>query len=47
MPTYDYQCKRCTMVFEAEHAMNKRPRLKCPECGSRKTVKVMPCPTAI
>ena len=39
MPHYDYQCNACHAVFEVEHAMGAKPRVKCPACGSTNTVK--------
>lgn len=40
MPLYDYQCSACGSVFEAEHAMSARPKLKCNACGSTRTSKL-------
>lgn len=37
MPHYDYQCNACHTVFEVEHAMGAKPRIKCPACGSTRT----------
>ena len=35
MPTYDYECVDCEHITEMFHGMTARPRVKCPECGSR------------
>ena len=35
MPTYDYECVDCDHITEKYHGMSARPRVKCPECGSR------------
>ncbi len=35
MPTYDYECTECSHITERFHGMTARPRVKCPECGSR------------
>ncbi len=40
MPLYDYQCAACGTVFEVEHAMGARPRLKCAACGSTRVNKL-------
>lgn len=40
MPLYDYQCAACGQVFETEHSMSARPKLKCPACGSLRTGKL-------
>ena len=34
MPTYDYRCKECEHEHEVFHKMDKKPRIKCPECGA-------------
>ena len=34
MPTYTYECKKCTHDFELFHSMSAKPSVKCPECGS-------------
>lgn len=34
MPTYTYQCNKCSYSHDVFHAINARPRIKCPECGS-------------
>lgn len=44
---YDYRCSDCESVFETSHAMDKKPRVKCPECGSLKTeVAFLTTPTS-
>jgi putative FmdB family regulatory protein len=40
MPLYDYQCAACETVFEAEHGMAERPKLRCPKCRSTRVSKV-------
>jgi putative FmdB family regulatory protein len=40
MPQYDYQCSQCGTVFEVEHGMAEKPKVKCPQCGSTRTAKV-------
>lgn len=44
MPTYEYQCRDCETTFEVrraitEHSGSERPA--CPECGSRKTRRLL------
>jgi putative FmdB family regulatory protein len=33
MPTYEYECKKCSHNFEAFQAMSDEPLKKCPKCG--------------
>ena len=33
MPTYEYECKKCSHSFEAFQSMNDEPLKKCPKCG--------------
>ena len=33
MPTYDYQCERCSHEFELFQSISEAPKRKCPECG--------------
>lgn len=33
MPTYSYQCKRCSAVQDVFHGISQSPRVKCAECG--------------
>lgn len=40
MPIYDYKCEKCGQGFEHEHAMSYSGKVKCPSCGSTRTVKV-------
>jgi len=40
MPLYDYQCEKCGVNFEHEHAMSFTGKVKCPACGSVRTTKV-------
>ena len=39
MPTYDYECGRCSCVFEAFHGMSEKPELSCPECDSNEITR--------
>ena len=33
MPTYEYECKKCSYHFEVFQAMSDDPVKKCPKCG--------------
>ena len=33
MPTYSYECKRCSHTQDMFHSMSATPRVKCEECG--------------
>ena len=33
MPTYEYECKKCSHNFETFQSMNEEPLKKCPKCG--------------
>ena len=33
MPTYEYECKKCSHNFEIFQAMSDDPLKKCPKCG--------------
>jgi putative FmdB family regulatory protein len=33
MPTYEYECKKCSYRFEVFQSMSEEPIKKCPECG--------------
>lgn len=35
MPTYDYQCRRCTHRFDIIQSMKAVPLKRCPKCGGR------------
>ena len=32
MPTYDYECNECSIVFEIFHKITDNQTYKCPEC---------------
>jgi putative FmdB family regulatory protein len=40
MPTYEYECGKCSHHFEAFHSIVAPPLRKCPKCGGR--VKRLP-----
>lgn len=41
MAKYDYQCKACSEIFEAEHGFDHDSPIPCPTCQSKDTSKVI------
>jgi len=41
MPFYDYGCENCEAEFETFHSIQEKPKVKCPECGSIRTRKLV------
>lgn len=35
MPTYEYECTRCNLVFEEFKSINAPRRQRCPECRGK------------
>jgi putative FmdB family regulatory protein len=35
MPTYEYECERCRVVYETRHGVKDPPLDTCPRCGAR------------
>jgi len=35
VPTYEYECTRCGLVFEEFQSISAPPRQRCPECRSK------------
>jgi putative FmdB family regulatory protein len=35
MPTYEYECTKCSHRFEVFQSMSDEPVKKCPECGKQ------------
>ncbi len=33
MPTYEYKCRKCSLVFERFQKMSDEPVKTCPRCG--------------
>ncbi len=42
MPTYQYRCKDCELVFEASQRITDAPLTKCVECGGRVARVIQP-----
>jgi putative FmdB family regulatory protein len=40
MPTYDYKCTSCNLIFEHFQSMNDDPLSICPECGAEVRRKI-------
>ena len=37
MPTYEYQCTRCSHEFELVQSIHDKPRSRCPLCRGKVT----------
>jgi putative FmdB family regulatory protein len=35
MPTYEYECSKCSYAFEAFQNITAQPLDKCPKCGGK------------
>jgi len=35
VPTYEYQCEKCSHRFEASQSIKDAPLAECPRCGGR------------
>jgi putative FmdB family regulatory protein len=35
VPTYSYECKKCSHTFDLFHGITADPSVKCPECASK------------
>jgi putative FmdB family regulatory protein len=42
VPTYQYRCKDCELVFEASQRITDAPLTKCAECGGRVARVIQP-----
>lgn len=41
MPRFDFQCLKCTHVFEGERHFGDASLPPCPACGSKRTEKIL------
>ena len=41
MPLYEYQCSKCSYVWELIQRMSDAPPKSCPECRGRKVGKLL------
>jgi len=39
MPTYEYQCTKCGVVFDEFQSITAEPLTDCPKCQKKKTLK--------
>lgn len=44
MPTFDFTCTACKSVFEKTLSFGVKTKPACPECGSKKTEKMLSMP---
>jgi putative FmdB family regulatory protein len=33
MPTYEYECRPCRVIYQTRHGINDSPVKTCPSCG--------------
>ncbi len=43
MPLYEYQCETCDHAFERLVLSKRDESPDCPECGAKKTKRLMSC----
>tara|TARA_Y100000034_G_scaffold40932_1_gene50379 strand:- start:1274 stop:1573 length:300 start_codon:yes stop_codon:yes gene_type:complete len=44
MPLYEFECKKCTVQYDefvSYDETGKYPTVKCPECGSKRKLKLI------
>jgi len=39
MPTYEYQCSKCKVIFDEFQSINAEPLKNCPKCKAKKSLK--------
>jgi putative FmdB family regulatory protein len=44
MPLFDFQCQKCSHTFEFNRPFGSKKVPPCPECGSKKTEKLISPP---
>ena len=44
MPLYDYQCTKCSHVFELRQSFDSEPSATCPKCSNVSRRKFYPVP---
>lgn len=47
MPIYDYHCLDCDSTFEERRSMFEEGQIRCPECNSENTLKLISAPTSV
>ena len=46
MPTYNYQCKECSKIWETEQKITEDPIQECPYCGKLEAKRLISDRTA-
>ena len=41
MPIYEFECNKCKKSFEILMGFNEKAKPRCPECGSKKTKRLL------
>ena len=41
MPTYEYECGKCGLIFEKFQSMSEDPVKSCPDCKGRKVKRLL------
>lgn len=44
MPTYEYECEPCRVIYLVHHGMNEKQAIRCPECD-RATRRMISAPS--
>ena len=44
MPTFDFKCQKCSHVFEISRPYGSKVHPACPQCGNKKTEKLISPP---
>jgi len=39
MPTYEYKCGKCGLIFDEFQSITAKPLEDCPKCGSKRSLK--------
>ena len=45
MPTFDFNCKKCSATFEFSRPFGSDEHPNCPQCKSKRTQKLISTPT--
>ena len=46
MPTYEYKCEPCRVIYSVRHGMNDKPDILCPKCEAA-TERMISAPNVI
>lgn len=47
MPTFDFTCTACNTIFEKTLSFGVKTKPACPQCGSKKTEKMLSMPSVV